>query len=48
MLYICNYIYLYLQWSQKVITYLLFPHDMLTLGQITPMEEWRNANKMIE
>ena len=45
MLYIYNYIYLDIQWSQKIIIYLLFPHDMLTLGQITPMEERRNANK---
>ena len=48
LLYIYNFIYLYMQWSQKAITYLLFPHHMLTLGQITPMEEWKNANKMKE
>ena len=51
--YLYKYIYIYIficiyHGVKNLLPICHSPHDMVTFDQMTPMEEWKNANKMEE
>ena len=48
-MYICIYIFKCIYHGiKKLLPICHCPHDMVTFGRMTPMEEWKNTNKMEE